>query len=135
MREVTPSTDDLLTLAELVTGRPVRWYRGGPKGEWDRGSRRISVRYGMSDAQTRSTLAHEIAHVLHDDPADCHSGQEGKADRFAAHLLIRPAPFARAEFAYGGDDDRIAEELGVTRHLVRVWKKSVSDSATGRRAD
>lgn len=126
MPEATPSTEDLLALAELLTGSSVRWYRGGPKGEWDSDARRISVRHGMSDAQTRSTLAHELAHVVHADPADCGGAQEARADRFAAHLLIRVEDFVRAETVYGGDEDRIAEELGVTRHLVRAWKRSVA---------
>lgn len=132
MREATPSTDDLLTVAQMVTGRPVRWYRGGPKGEWDPQERRISIRYGMSDAQTRSTLAHEIVHALHDDPPGHSGSREQRAHRHAAHLLIAPEAYIRSEQVYGSDEDRIAEDLNVTRYLVQVWKQSVAEVAQHR---
>ena len=125
---MTLSTEDLLALAHTVTGHPVRWHRGGPKGAWLPQGSRISVRYGMSDAQTRSTLAHEIIHALHRDPAGHVAATERRTDREAAHLLVTRREYLRAEQIYGTDEDRVAEELGVTRHLVRVWKASVDQN-------
>lgn len=116
----TPSTDQLLDLAHKITGHPVLWYRGGPKGEWD--GRRITLRHGMSDRQTRSTLAHEIAHAARRDPPGHYPTYEQRADRAAAHLLITPDAYAQAEMMFGTDIDRIAAELGTTRHLATVWR-------------
>lgn len=117
-----------MTLVLAVTDRPVRWYLGGPKGEWDPVRRRVGVRHGMSDEQTRSTLAHELAHALHGDAAGHDSRAEHRADLFAARLLISPGAFAGAEALYGTDTDRIAEELCVTCHLVDVWRAAVRDA-------
>ena len=57
-------------LADLAEEHGIRvvWHRGGPKGAWlPPGT--VSVREGMSGAQTRCTLAHELAHALAGDPA------------------------------------------------------------------
>lgn len=125
MLEANPSTENLIALAQRVTGHPVRWYRGGPKGEWDPSVRRIGIRYGMSDTQTRSTLAHEIVHALFDDPPGHCGKREQRAHQYAAHLLITPEAFLQSERVYGPDDDRIADALNVTRHLVRTWKQTI----------
>ena len=116
----TPSTNQLLDLAHKITGHPVLWYRGGPKGDWD--GQRITLRHGMTDVQTRCTIAHELAHAVHHDPPGHYPTHETRADRAAAHLLITPAEYAQAELIFGPDVDRIAAEIGVTRHLATVWR-------------
>lgn len=118
----TPSTSQLLDLAWKITGHPVRWHLHGPKGSWT--GRLISLRHGMSDAQTRSTIAHEIAHAVRQDPPGHNPAHEARADRAAAHLLITPDAYAQAELMFGTDIDRIAAELGTTRHLATVWRDS-----------
>lgn len=116
----TPSINQLAALAHQVTGHHVRWHLDGPKGEWD--GTRISIRHGMSLAQTRCTLAHEIAHAQHHDPCGHDDRAEHRADRRAAHLLITPMAYAQAEKTFDGDINRIAEELTVTVHLAQVWR-------------
>ena len=76
----------------------------------------------MSVAQTRCTLAHEIAHAQHDDPCGHDNRAETRADRRASHLLITPMAYAQAERTFDGDINRIAEELTVTVHLIEVWR-------------
>lgn len=124
---MNPSTNDLLAVAAIITTHSVQWYRGGPKGYWD--GQRIHLRHGMSDTQTRCTLAHEIAHAVHADPPDDDPTAERRADRTAARMLITPARYAAAENIYPGDHARIAAELGVTEHLAEVWRH---DHATTR---
>ena len=116
----TRSLDHLHHLVRQATGQPVRWHIGGPKGAWTRG--RISIRHGMSDVQTRCTIAHELSHAAHHDTCGHDQAVEGRADREAAHLLIPPMAYAEAELAYGPDIHKIAEELGVTTHLAMTWR-------------
>lgn len=116
----TPTTNQLLDLAHKITGHPVMWHRGGPKGSWD--GHRITLRHGMSDNQTRSTIAHELAHAAYQDPPGHHPGRERRADRTAARFLITTASYARAEQMYGADIHRIADELGTTTHLATIWR-------------
>lgn len=121
---MTLSTDRLIDLAQRVTGRPVRWHRGGPKGAWFPAEGLIRVRLGMSDTQTRCTVAHELAHASHGDPCGCRPCVERRADRRAAALLVSPAAYAQAELTFDGDIDRIAEDLGITVHLALTWRDS-----------
>lgn len=124
----TPSTDDLIDIAQSVTGRPVLWHRGGPKGDWD--GQQISVRHGMSDTQTRSTIAHELVHAWRGDPCGHCPTNEHRADRLAARLLITPGAYAHAEAVYDGDLAKIADDLGVTTHLLAVWREAYEREMT-----
>nr|WP_232250876.1 ImmA/IrrE family metallo-endopeptidase [Corynebacterium amycolatum] len=74
----------------------------------------------------RCTLAHELAHAIR---GDIPSGSphfdaraERAADQIAAELLISPTEYAAAEALYGAHDGAIARELGVTTHLLAVWR-------------
>lgn len=118
----TPSLNDLTAQAKSITGRDVRWHRNGPKGAWCPTEGIIRIQHGMSLAQTRCTLAHEIAHAQHHDPCGHDDRAETRADRRAAHLLITPMAYAQAENTFDGDINRIAEELTVTVHLIEVWR-------------
>ena len=119
----TPSTNDLLCLAETA-GVPVTWHRGGPQGAWIPQQNRISIRDGMDDAHTRSTLAHELAHMVFRHPPKATQRQERQADKFAAKLLITEAGYASAEAIYGPSPQQIAAELNVTTHLLAVWRNT-----------
>lgn len=112
--------DELIEQAESV-GCLVRWHRGGPKGAWLPPDT-ISLRYGLDDVQTVCALAHELGHVMHGDGPGCHEVQERRADEWAAKRLIRRDDYARVEEIYTHDAD-MARELGVTMHLLRVWKQ------------
>lgn len=125
----TPSTEDLARYALSVTGHPLAWHIGGPKGFWlpDTGS--ISIRHGMSEAQTRSTLAHELAHAESDHPCGNDPSIENAAHKRAAQMLITRDQYAQVERIYGADICRIAEELNVTVHLTKIWRDT-SERAT-----
>ncbi|MGP9725438.1 hypothetical protein ACT3SZ_15615 [Corynebacterium sp. AOP40-9SA-29] len=78
----------------------------------------------MSDAETLSTLAHELAHMAHGDPCGASQAAEDRAWRTAAEWIVSPEEYANAENAYGPHPQLIAAEIGVTRHVVEVWRKS-----------
>ena len=110
-------------LADLAEEHGIRvvWHRGGPKGAWlPPGT--VSVREGMSGAQTRCTLAHELAHALAGDPAGCEGWRERRADERAAEMLISDEAYAAAEVAYGAEPGALARELDVTVRMVEVWR-------------
>lgn len=119
---MTPSTD---TLIDVVTthGLHVAWHTHGPKGAWMPPDI-ISLRHGLSDAQTLCTLAHEFGHFLHGDPCGESGRAEHRADRYAAEILVDPDLYRTAEQVFGPDPPRLAAELGVTTHILAVWRST-----------
>ncbi|WP_369685178.1 ImmA/IrrE family metallo-endopeptidase [Corynebacterium glyciniphilum] len=104
----SPSLNHLHTLARQTTGKPVRWHTGGQKGAWL--IPQVNLRHGMTDSQTRSTLAHELSHAAHRDPCGNDPAVEARANREASHLLIPPMAYAKTELVYGPDIHKIAED-------------------------
>lgn len=121
MKTLSTNVTALIDVSER-RGYQVRWHRGGPKAAWLPRQHAVTLRHGMSDADTLCALAHELGHAHYGDPAGCDPAREHRADRFAARLLISPVEYAMAEQAYGPHAARIAHELGVTTHLVQVWR-------------
>lgn len=117
----TQLIDALIDVAE-ARGYEVRWHRGGPKAAWLPHQNAVTVRIGMDDAETLCALAHELGHAHYNDPAGHYPRFEARADRFAAQLLISPIDYALAEKAYGPHPSRLAAELGVTVHMINVWR-------------
>lgn len=111
----------LIDVAER-RGYQVRWHRGGPKAAWLPRQRAVSMRIGVDDVTALCALAHELGHAHYGDPPGHDQRLEARADRFAARLLISPDEYAMAERAYGPHPAHIAHELGVTVHLVNVWR-------------
>lgn len=105
-----------VTLLEHVGGEKGRHYRRGI----------ISLRQGLPWATRRVTLAHELAHHIlgHTPTGDAwmSARQERHADELAAELLISVEDYVRAESLVGCHAGALAQELGVTRHLIHVWR-------------
>ncbi len=103
-------------MAKLTAGR---------KGEYRWDEHLIILRPGMSTCQERCTLAHEIQHALAGDKGNVfgpiHRKQELLADRRAAHMLITPLEYARAEHIHGPHAGALAHELNVTVHMIQAW--------------
>ena len=114
--------DALIEVAE-ARGFQVRWHRGGPKAAWLPQQRAVTVRHGMSDAETLCSLAHELGHAHYGDPAGHDQRYERRADQFAARILISPAEYRMAEHAYGSHRARLAHEWGGTTHMIDVWRE------------
>lgn len=100
-------------------------HRTGPKGWYSPSLRRISTRRGLSIADYRATLAHELGHAVYGDQHTGHGHfdqkQERRADRFAAGLLVEPDALEAACAFYGQDIAAVANDLDVTPHLINVY--------------
>lgn len=109
-------------------GVEVVTHRGGDKGRWYPSRQTISLRSDLPARARRYTLAHELGHAVlgHDAGADLPQWvvdkQERAADRWAAETLISEDAFKSAEAALGPHPGAIAAELGVTVHLLEVWR-------------
>lgn len=109
---------DPYQLAEAL-GVPVLYTRRltGLLGVTD--GKSIWLRRGLTRAVERSTLAHELAHILLGHTS-CQDGRgEARADRLAARLLVSLAEVER-ELRRCGSIEALAETLGVDVRMARI---------------
>lgn len=103
-------------------------HQGGEKGRWYPARRTISLRAGLPARAERCTLAHELGHAVLEHEAGAHlpqwlvEKQERAADRWAAETLISEDAYRSAEASLGPHPGAIAVELGVTVHLLEIWR-------------
>ena len=120
-----PISTDLHALAAEL-GVTIAEHHGGPKGYYDHDRRLISLRADLRDRARRATLAHELGHAAAGDQRTgvdwLDQRAERRADEYAARLLISPEAYRAAEAERGPHLGAIARELGVTVHLVTVWR-------------
>lgn len=119
------TTLDLFDMAHAL-GLKVTYHHGRGKGYYLHHRRLISLRDDLTDRQLRSTLAHELGHATRGDvPTGTafDARAERAADQFAANLLITEEEYIKLEMLHDGALDPIAHELGVTVHLIEVWRK------------
>lgn len=129
---MTISAVELHLLAESM-GVQLRRHTGGPPGWYDHHRRIISTRRGQSIGQYKSVLAHELGHAAHGDTPTGNGHydqrQERRADEYAARLLISPVEFEAAAAWHHGHLPAIADELEVTKHLLRTWTTLIERTA------
>ena len=129
---MTISAVELHLLAESM-GVQLRRHTGGPPGWYDHHQCVISTRRGQSIAQYKSVLAHELGHASYGDTPTGNGHfdqrQERRADEFAARLLISPVEFEAAATWHSGHLPAIADELEVTKHLLRTWQSLHANQA------
>ena len=109
---------DPYQLAEAL-GVPVLYTRrlAGSLGVSD--GKRIWLRRGLTRAVERSTLAHELAHVLLGHTV-CQDGRgEARADRLAVRLLVSLAEVERQLRRCDSIED-LADSLGVDVRMART---------------
>jgi len=93
----------------------LRWHDGGPAGWTHFDSSTISLRRGMSQAERRSTLAHELQHLARGPVLAVHvDDEEAQVEAASARQLIELERLGEA-LAWSCDADEIAEELWVDR--------------------
>lgn len=90
------------------------------RGFYDHDGRRIVYDFRLTPIERACVLAHELGHAFYGHQGRNDPDAEAEADAYAAAVLIDPTRFARLE-GVGLDDDSIAEELGVTVKLFRVF--------------
>lgn len=110
---------DLHQLAETM-GVTLHKHDGLAKGYYLHPLRAISTRRGLTIAEYRSTLAHELAHAHY---GDAHSTPriELRADRWAANLLLSESDVRDALLWHNHHRSPAAYDLEVTEHLLDVW--------------
>ncbi|OFP68075.1 hypothetical protein HMPREF2978_00010 [Corynebacterium sp. HMSC074C01] len=122
---MTISAVELHLLAESM-GVQLQRHTGGPPGWYDHQRRIISTRRGQSIGQYKSVLAHELGHAHYGDIPTGNGyydqRQERRADEYAARLLISPVEFEAAAAWHHGHLPAIADELEVTKHLLKTWQ-------------
>lgn len=125
---------DPYQLAEAL-GVPVLYTRrlSGSLGVTD--GKRVWLRRGLTQPVERSTLAHELAHILLGHAA-CQDGRgEAKADRLAVRLLVSLGEVER-ELRRCDSIEALAEALGVDVRMARSAVELLCHrSPTGRAAD
>lgn len=82
----------------------------------------IFIQENLDPYTARSAIAHELGHAAHEDEHASTGRQERRADEWAATALITPDDYREAEQTYGPHTGTIAWALGVTPHLVEVWR-------------
>lgn len=93
----------------------------GVLGFYDKAAGIVYFEISLGRDERRCVISHELGHVFHGH--DCTTKRaEEQADAFAARLLIEPARYAAAE-AVSTDIDYLADELDVTRAIVRAFQK------------
>lgn len=100
-------------------------------GEYCEADREILIDLAMTMRQIKEVLAHELAHA-HFGHSCTTPEAERQANRRAARLLIDLTDYVRAE-AIDADPGFIADELGVTRRVVRTFQREWLPSLSLRR--
>lgn len=91
------------------------------RGFFDPGTSTVYLSRRLTDAEARSTLAHELGHVHYGH--DCTTPRtEAQANSYACRLLIDSDAYAKAE-RIAPHVDHLAEELGVTTEMVRHYQQ------------
>lgn len=88
---------------------------------WDEDARTITIRIDLTLAEKKDALAHELGHAYYGHRCST-PANERAADRRAAALLIDPLAYRTAEIL-NPDPSAIAEELGITPRMVRVYQR------------
>ncbi|MCU1412129.1 MAG: ImmA/IrrE family metallo-endopeptidase [Rhodoglobus sp.] len=91
------------------------------QAHYDEDARLITLDLELTMCEVKDALAHELGHALYGHRCST-DPNERRADRRAASLLIDPISYRTAELI-DADPQFIADELGVTRRIVRVWQK------------
>jgi len=90
----------------------------GKLGSYNSETRWIYFDIGLTPAERRVTIAHELGHDFYNDSC---SDRDERARAYAASLLIDPTEYARLE-QMGYDEDDKADELLVTVECLRDFE-------------
>lgn len=90
------------------------------RGFYDHERRRVVYDFALTPIERACVLAHELGHAYYGHQGRDDSDAEAAADAFAAAVLVNPVRFAHLE-SIGLSEHAIAEELGVTMKLLRVF--------------
>lgn len=92
-------------------------------------SRTIHISPRLSPTAYLCSFAHELGHAINRHEHGNATWKEREADNWAANQLISLTEYRILEQIYDTNEYAIAEELGVTMHILRVWKTGVAQRA------
>jgi len=95
----------------------------GMLGCYEPDASRIWFDLGLTPAERRSVIAHELGHHHHGH-RESTPPNERAADRFAASMLIDPELFAQLEPIHP-DAETLADELQVTEKIIDAYRSLV----------
>lgn len=99
----------------------LRWHDGGPAGLTRFAAGEVSLRRGMTQAERRSTICHELVHVERGPAVRGYAGREElEVSKEAARRLLPDIRWVGEALAWSLDLDEAAEELWVDRGTLRV---------------
>ena len=90
------------------------------RGFYDHEGRRVVYDFSLTPIERACVLAHELGHAFYGHEGRDDHDAEAAADAYAAAVLVDPIRFAHLE-SIGLSEEAIAEELGVTAKLLRVF--------------
>ncbi|RYB90992.1 hypothetical protein EUA93_18835 [Nocardioides oleivorans] len=124
------------------TGVNLEFRNGGPYEDWkdpwgltNFNDLDVTLRFGLTEWQLRSTLAHELVHLDRGPRAD-HTSEavdENRTNRLAAQRMIDPVVFDKIMELGNGKPNRwvinhaLGVDLGLFRHY-RGWRKTCKES-------
>ena len=99
----------------------------GVLGCWHSPTRTIHLAPGLTEAQRRAVLEHELEHARHDDQPlhdpVLHARRERQTERAAARRLI-----TLDALSWCRDEQEVALYVGVDRQMVRARLDGLTDS-------
>lgn len=107
------------------------WHDGGPRGRTRHSKQQISIRRGLDQAERRSALAHELAHL---DGGPAIIGFVDEDERDATARAVRDLiPFDRLceAIVWANDDHELAAELWVDVYSVRARLAGLTAEESG----
>lgn len=105
-------------------GIDVEWADLGPvrRGCYLDDSNTILLNTLLTRAQATATLAHECGHQVFGDRCSTPRA-ERRASEYGAALIINVKDYQAAERLVGHHCGALADELGVTPHLIEAWQR------------
>lgn len=115
---------DLLFAHCADLGVDVEWADLGEKrrGEFHCDRHKIVLNRRLTRRQATATLAHEVGHLTFGDRCSTPVA-ERRASEYGASLIINVKDYQAAEKLCGPHLGALADELGVTPHLVEAWRR------------
>jgi len=102
------------------------------RAHYDHDRREIVVDFALTMPEKKEAIAHELGHAFYGH--NCSTpANEAAAFRRAALLLVTLDAYRRAE-AIDSNPVAIANELGVTKRIIRIWQKTYLPALALRRA-
>ena len=108
------------------------WHDGGPMGRAIFATDTISLRRGLTWAERRCTVIHELLHLSRGPVSECRGPAEEEAVRRETARIMLPDVRALGEaIAWAHDEHEAADELGVDVDVLRYRLRHLHPAERG----